>query len=165
MWNAVSAHTEIRSNTGYTHKLARWVGYVKACAERHGLGQARRESDYVGSGGDAAGTPGKRCGPKSCTCDSASGGLPSYHITAYVRDRSASSYHSTYVTYSCYIFDGNAQLIHLIYKPKVAEGDIMIVPQFIYHYTEPNTINFNKRIISFKWRTKKRKCYCRCYIG
>ena len=36
-----------------------------------------------------------------------------------------------------------------LYKPKVVEGDIMIVPQFIYHYTEPNTINFNKRIISF----------------
>ena len=36
-----------------------------------------------------------------------------------------------------------------LYKPKVVEGDIMIVPQFIYHYTEQNTINFNKRIISF----------------
>ena len=36
-----------------------------------------------------------------------------------------------------------------LYKPKVVEGDIMIIPQFIYHYTEPNTINFKKRIISF----------------
>ena len=36
-----------------------------------------------------------------------------------------------------------------LYKPEVVEGDIMIIPQFIYHYTEPNTINFKKRIISF----------------
>ena len=29
------------------------------------------------------------------------------------------------------------------------EGDIVIVPQFLYHYTEPNKIKFKKRIISF----------------
>jgi len=44
-----------------------------------------------------------------------------------------------------------------LYKPEVVEGDIMIIPQFIYHYTEPNTINFKKRIISFDflWVLKK----------
>ena len=36
-----------------------------------------------------------------------------------------------------------------LYKPPVEPGDIMIVPQFLYHYTEPNKINFKKRIISF----------------
>ena len=35
------------------------------------------------------------------------------------------------------------------YKPKVVEGDIMIVPQFIMHYTEPNKTYFKKRILSF----------------
>ena len=28
-------------------------------------------------------------------------------------------------------------------------GDIMIVPQYLWHYTEPNKINFKKRILSF----------------
>ena len=36
-----------------------------------------------------------------------------------------------------------------LYKPLVEEGDIMIVPQFLYHYSEPNEIKFKKRIISF----------------
>ena len=36
-----------------------------------------------------------------------------------------------------------------LYKPPVEEGDIVIVPQFLYHYTEPNKIKFKKRIISF----------------
>ena len=36
-----------------------------------------------------------------------------------------------------------------LYKPPVEEGDIVIVPQFLYHYTEPNEIKFKKRIISF----------------
>ena len=35
------------------------------------------------------------------------------------------------------------------YCPTVKEGDIMIVPQFLLHYTEPNKIKFKKRIISF----------------
>ena len=39
-----------------------------------------------------------------------------------------------------------------LYKPPVEEGDIMIVPQFLYHYTEPNKINFKKRIISFDFK-------------
>jgi hypothetical protein len=37
----------------------------------------------------------------------------------------------------------------VLYTPQVKEGDIVIVPQFLYHYTEPNKIKFKKRIISF----------------
>ena len=36
-----------------------------------------------------------------------------------------------------------------LYKPPVEEGDIVIVPQYLWHYTEPNEIKFKKRIISF----------------
>ena len=37
----------------------------------------------------------------------------------------------------------------VLYKPEVEEGDIMIVPQFVLHYTEPNKTYFKKRILSF----------------
>ena len=37
----------------------------------------------------------------------------------------------------------------VLYTPDVVEGDIMIVPQFVTHYTEPNKIYFKKRIIAF----------------
>ena len=37
----------------------------------------------------------------------------------------------------------------VLYTPQVKSGDIMIVPQFLWHYTEPNKINFKKRILSF----------------
>ena len=37
----------------------------------------------------------------------------------------------------------------VLYAPDVKEGDIMIVPQFVTHYTEPNKIYFKKRILSF----------------
>ncbi len=37
----------------------------------------------------------------------------------------------------------------VLYSPKVEEGDMMIVPQFLTHYTEPNKTYFKKRIISF----------------
>jgi len=37
-------------------------------------------------------------------------------------------------------------------QPPVEEGDIMIVPQFLYHYSEPNKINFKKRILSFDFK-------------
>ena len=37
----------------------------------------------------------------------------------------------------------------VLYTPEVNEGDIMIVPQFLTHYTELNKINFKKRILSF----------------
>ena len=37
----------------------------------------------------------------------------------------------------------------VLYSPDVKEGDIMIVPQFVTHYTEPNKIIFKKRIVSF----------------
>tara|TARA_R100001510_G_C7490984_1_gene98808 strand:- start:1 stop:525 length:525 start_codon:yes stop_codon:yes gene_type:complete len=36
-----------------------------------------------------------------------------------------------------------------LYKPSVKEGDMMIVPQFLQHYSEPNKIKFKKRILSF----------------
>ena len=31
----------------------------------------------------------------------------------------------------------------------IKPGDIVIVPQFLWHYTEPNKINFKKRVLSF----------------
>ena len=37
----------------------------------------------------------------------------------------------------------------VLYSPKVEEGDMMIVPQFLTHYIEPNKTYFKKRIISF----------------
>ena len=37
----------------------------------------------------------------------------------------------------------------VLYSPDVKQGDIMIVPQFLMHYTEPNKTYFKKRIISF----------------
>ena len=37
----------------------------------------------------------------------------------------------------------------VLYSPEVKPGDIMIVPQHLWHYTEPNKINFKKRILSF----------------
>ena len=37
----------------------------------------------------------------------------------------------------------------VLYTPQVKEGDMIIVPQFLTHYTEPNKINFKKRILSF----------------
>ena len=37
----------------------------------------------------------------------------------------------------------------VLYTPDVVEGDIMIVPQFVTHYTEPNKIYFKKRIVAF----------------
>ena len=37
----------------------------------------------------------------------------------------------------------------VLYAPEVKQGDIMIVPQFLTHYTEPNKTYYKKRIISF----------------
>jgi hypothetical protein len=37
----------------------------------------------------------------------------------------------------------------VLYAPEVEQGDIMIVPQFLTHYTEPNKTYFKKRILSF----------------
>ena len=37
----------------------------------------------------------------------------------------------------------------LLYTPKVKAGDIIIVPKFIFHYSEVNFLTFKKRIISF----------------
>tara|TARA_R110000822_G_scaffold196681_1_gene334612 strand:- start:42 stop:569 length:528 start_codon:yes stop_codon:yes gene_type:complete len=38
-----------------------------------------------------------------------------------------------------------------LFRPPVNEGDIIIIPQFLYHFTEPNLIKFKKRIISFDY--------------
>jgi len=40
----------------------------------------------------------------------------------------------------------------VLYSPEVKQGDIMIVPQFLTHYTEPNKTFFKKRIISFDFK-------------
>jgi len=40
----------------------------------------------------------------------------------------------------------------ILYEPKAEEGDIVIVPQFIVHFTRPNLVPFKKRIISFDFR-------------
>jgi hypothetical protein len=37
----------------------------------------------------------------------------------------------------------------VLYTPPVKPGDIMIVPQFLMHYSTPNPIKFKKRILSF----------------
>ena len=37
----------------------------------------------------------------------------------------------------------------ILYTPNVKQGDMMIVPQFLTHFTEPNKIFFKKRILSF----------------
>ena len=37
----------------------------------------------------------------------------------------------------------------ILYEPKVEEGDIIIVPQFVTHFTRPNLMSFKKRVISF----------------
>jgi hypothetical protein len=39
-----------------------------------------------------------------------------------------------------------------LYKPPVVAGDIMIVPQFLMHYSETNQLKFPKRIISFDFK-------------
>ena len=43
----------------------------------------------------------------------------------------------------------NEKDLSVLYSPEVKPGDIMIVPQHLWHYTEPNKINFKKRILSF----------------
>ena len=42
----------------------------------------------------------------------------------------------------------------VLFKPPVEEGDIMIVPRFLMHYTEPNKISFKKRVVSFDFKVK-----------
>ena len=37
----------------------------------------------------------------------------------------------------------------VLFNPEVEEGDIMIVPKFIVHHTEPNKLSMSKRIIGF----------------
>ena len=40
----------------------------------------------------------------------------------------------------------------IIYEPEVKEGDLVIVPQHLIHFTRPNEIKFKKRIISFDFK-------------
>jgi len=42
----------------------------------------------------------------------------------------------------------------VLYSPEVEEGDMMIVPQFLTHYTEPNKTYFKKKILSFDFILK-----------
>tara|TARA_Y100001938_G_C7980284_1_gene374034 strand:+ start:242 stop:778 length:537 start_codon:yes stop_codon:yes gene_type:complete len=37
----------------------------------------------------------------------------------------------------------------VLYSPEVKPGDMVIVPQSLWHYSEPNKISFKKRILSF----------------
>ena len=37
----------------------------------------------------------------------------------------------------------------VLYTPEVEQGDMMIVPQFLMHYTAPNKTYYKKRILSF----------------
>ena len=45
----------------------------------------------------------------------------------------------------------------VLYAPDVEQGDIMIVPQFLMHYTEPNKTYFKKRILSFDFYELQKK--------
>ena len=40
----------------------------------------------------------------------------------------------------------------VIYEPEAEEGDIVIIPQHIVHFTRPNPVSFKKRIISFDFK-------------
>jgi|TARA_R110002012_G_scaffold23270_1_gene79120 hypothetical protein len=42
----------------------------------------------------------------------------------------------------------------VLYSPEIKQGDIMIIPQHLWHYTSPNLIKFKKRIISFDFVLK-----------
>ena len=42
----------------------------------------------------------------------------------------------------------------VLYTPQVKPGDIVIVPQFLMHYSAPNPIKFKKRILSFDFITE-----------
>ena len=58
--------------------------------------------------------------------------------------------HETRLTKTTYIQPWNNEKDEsVLYAPEVEEGDIMIVPQLLTHYTEPNKTYFKKRILSF----------------
>ena len=40
----------------------------------------------------------------------------------------------------------------VIYEPEAEEGDIVVIPQHIVHFTKPNPVSFKKRIISFDFK-------------
>ena len=42
----------------------------------------------------------------------------------------------------------------VLYAPEVEQGDLVIVPQNIIHFTEPNKKYYKKRIISFDFKLK-----------
>ena len=54
---------------------------------------------------------------------------------------------------TCYMQPWNSDKDRsVIYQPPAAEGDIVVVPQFITHFTHPNKTNFKKRILSFDFK-------------
>ena len=54
---------------------------------------------------------------------------------------------------TCYMQPWNSDRdTSIIYEPKAEAGDIVVVPQFIVHFTRPNLLPFKKRIISFDFR-------------
>ena len=46
----------------------------------------------------------------------------------------------------------------VLYTPQVKPGDMVIVPQFLMHYTAPNPIKFKKRILSFDFLLEQVLC-------
>ena len=48
----------------------------------------------------------------------------------------------------------NEQDRSVLYTPRVTPGDMVIVPQFLMHYSAPNSIKFKKRILSFDFITE-----------
>ena len=54
---------------------------------------------------------------------------------------------------TCYMQPWNSDKDRsVIYQPPAAEGDIVVVPQFITHFTHPNKTTFKKRILSFDFK-------------
>ena len=54
---------------------------------------------------------------------------------------------------TCYMQPWNSDKDRtIIYQPSAVEGDMVVVPQFITHYTHPNKNNFRKRILSFDFK-------------
>ena len=44
----------------------------------------------------------------------------------------------------------------VLFKPPVEEGDIVVAPKFITHYTEPSKMQEAKRIIGFDFLIHKK---------
>ena len=46
----------------------------------------------------------------------------------------------------------------VLYSPQVKPGDMVIVPQFLMHYTAPNPNKLKKRILSFDFLLEQVLC-------